>query len=399
MRKVWLLSSSLLCAALMWSCATPSPSSEPVGTNAGTVLNPNPADTKPVIPVIPVAPTPIKPSDPLNPPITVPVPIDPVPIPPDPPKPVLPPPTIDPVPDPDPIGTPINPILTPPFNRATTFAPLGTVLLGYEPSPGAPIPALEGNFALSSLSSADLDDTKQGIRVLQTTYQVSNTRARAFKHLMAVAYVSAADQLGQTSANRIEGLTPEGSPLITDSGVARSITPTTAMKVSGTQLAFDASSINLQGFTTAEVAKIQLQAQTLGLLKAGDTVLGYGFALQQATLEPGQKGTLNVALRLPRRFTDFPKPYRIGMHFLWLEASRPRVTRAPLETTDSAVLRALALAAGPSSAPLANNSVDLFLLGNTLDTPTNPALRILRQDNVRYSLAPDCLLEAPVVCS
>jgi hypothetical protein len=223
---------------------------------------------------------------------------------------------------------------------------------------------------------------------LTVTYKVENLSAEPLENL-GVRAVAATGNVGGTAVFDLRcasGATNcPTDTLITNESVAQRILP-----VQGTTLnpdpSADPTASDFQAYRASETATLETEARASGLLSATAGALDYGFTARDSagagrTIAAGGQGILNLAVRLPRRFTDIgvATPYSFKLSFLVTADNGLRVSRGVGETTDAALLRATTL--GTTA-----NPAQLVLVGADTDAPVAPNVKLLRLENLRVGL-------------
>ena len=242
-----------------------------------------------------------------------------------------------------------------------------------------------GMLLFTPLTYSDIDDIAGGFRYLTVTFEVNNLGTKALENLTLCA-ITTSDSVGGTAINNVLGFPDAEHPIgvpITEPSVAQNIFPTHGTRL-GTHPEPDPNASNFQAFSSNEASFFEQQAKNQGLLGVYDHVLDYGFVTQVRRLEPNLKTLISVAVKLPRKFTNLPKPYKFKLNFLIVEDPVLRVARGLGETTNAALARALAL--GTPEKP-----AQLVLIGSDTDAPVDPKITVLRLPSVRIGTAPTLL--------
>jgi hypothetical protein len=285
----------------------------------------------------------------------------------------------------------------PPDLDALTSAPLGTVTLSWDTAKRSAETDSSGAVRFEPLTYSDLDDTAGGFRYLTATFRVTNLGTSDLQNLSLRA-VARAGNLGGTAISDLRAFPDPQNPggvAITDPSVAQSFIPLHGTQLGPSQPQPDPLGSDFQMYRATESAALQTSARQAGFITDADTVLDYGFVTRSSVLQPqtspppppavygrllpagGGSGTLSVAVRLPRRFQNSPRPYTFNWQFLVTTDSAPRASRALLETTAAAVTRAKALS---PQAQLALTGAD--------DAPADlTGVRAFRLEGVRIGTA------------
>jgi hypothetical protein len=276
---------------------------------------------------------------------------------------------------------------SPSFNLNIRVPPkaLGTVALEWNTTNRATINDSSSTVAFKPLTYSDIDDIVGGFRYLTVTFEASKLGTNPLENLTLRAFNPSGNSSG-TSISDLNGFpdaqNPNGVP-ITDIGVFQSILPTHGTRL-GVKPEPDPSTSDFQAYATSEAVFLEQHARIGGFLSANDNALDYGYVAQNRKLEAGAKTFISIAVKLPRKFTNSPKPYKFKLNFLITTDPVLRVTRGLGETTAAALTRALAL--GTPEKP-----AQLVLIGSDTDAPSDPKISVLRLPSVRIGTAPTLL--------
>lgn len=261
----------------------------------------------------------------------------------------------------------------------------GTIALEWNTTNRATINDSSNTVAFKPLTYSDIDDIAGGFRYLTVTFEANNLTANPLENLTLRAFNPSGNSSG-TSISDLNGFpdaqNPNGVP-ITDISVFQSIVPTHGTRL-GVKPEPDPSASDFQAYATSEAVFLEQHARIGSFLGANDYVLDYGFVTQNRKLEAGLKTFISIAVKLPRKFTNLPKPYKFKLNFLLTTDPVLRVTRGLGETTAAALTRALAL--GTPQKP-----AQLVLIGSDTDAPSDPKISLLRLPSVRIGTTPTLL--------
>jgi hypothetical protein len=267
----------------------------------------------------------------------------------------------------------------------TPVQALGTITLEWNTSNRATLNDSSNTLAFKPLTYNDIDDIASGFRYLTATFEANNLGSNPLENLTLRAINLAGNATG-TGVNDPRGFpdpqNPNGIP-ITDVTVAQRILPTHGTRL-GVKPEPDPLSSDFQAYSTTSAELLEQPAQIAGLLGVNDHVLDYGFVARNRKLDPGMKTYISLGVKLPRKFTNLPKPYSFKLNFLLTSDPVLRVTRGLGESTSAALARAVAL--GTPDKP-----AQLVLIGSDADAPTDPNIRTLRLPSVRIGIAPTLL--------
>ena len=262
---------------------------------------------------------------------------------------------------------------------------LGTVALEWNTTNRASINDSSNTVSFTPATYNDIDDIAGGFRYLTVTFEANNLSTNPLENLTLRAFNPSGNSSG-TSISDLNGFpdaqNPNGVP-ITDISVFQSIVPTHGTRL-GVKPEPDPGASDFQAYATFEAVFLEQHARIGGFLGANDYVLDYGFVTQNRKLEAGLKTFIGIAVKLPRKFTNLPKPYKFKLNFLVTTDPVLRVTRGLGETTAAALTRALAL--GTPQKP-----AQLVLIGSDTDAPSDPKISVLRLPSVRIGTAPTLL--------
>lgn len=209
-------------------------------------------------------------------------------------------------------------------------------------------------------------DANTGTRYLKANFTVTNNTLGGFNNLTLYAFNQASANSGGSA---IKNLVNFGNGNVNTAQAAQSLRPTHGMSLNGGVPGISASEEDLQVFLPGETAAIKTEAQALGMLTAGDTVLEYGYVARNLAntraIPGGGTGRITVAFKLPDTvLTDTAQPYRFVGTFVLSNETNTRVSRSPEETTANAEARATAL--GASEVVLVGQDTDISGVGTTL---------------------------------
>ena len=262
---------------------------------------------------------------------------------------------------------------------------LGTVALEWNTTNRASINDSSNTVSFTPATYNDIDDIAGGFRYLTVTFEANNLSTNPLENLTLRAFNPSGNSSG-TSISDLNGFpdaqNPNGVP-ITDISVFQSIVPTHGTRL-GVKPEPDPGASDFQAYATFEAVFLEQHARIGGFLGANDYVLDYSFVTQNRKLETGLKTFIGIAVKLPRKFTNLPKPYKFKLNFLVTTDPVLRVSRGLGETTTAALTRALAL--GTPQKP-----AQLVLIGSDTDAPSDPKISVLRLPSVRIGTAPTLL--------
>ncbi len=288
------------------------------------------------------------------------------------------PPTVEPPPPPPP----------PPPSLELHSKALGTVNLQWLSGNRDSLTDSSGRVRFTPLIYSDIDHLPSLSRYLTVTYKVENLSAEPFENL-GIRAVAGAGNLGGTAVFDLHcasgALNCTTDTLITNESVAQRILPIQGTTLNP-DLSADPTASDFQAYRASESATLEAEARAATLLPDTARPLDYGFTVRDSvgsgrTVAAGGQGILNLAVRLPRRFTDISvaTPYSFKLSFLVTADSQLRVSRGSGETTDAALSRATSLGS-------AANPAQLALVGADTDAPAAPNVKVLRLENLRVGL-------------
>jgi Bacterial Ig-like domain len=258
--------------------------------------------------------------------------------------------------------------------------PLGTLTLAWNTSNTIDS---SNTVSFKPLTYSDIDDTAGGFRYLTMTFEVNNLQTTALENLS----LRAINQSSNPSGTSISDIRDFSDTVIGDVSVAQSIFPTHGTRL-GVKPEPDPNSSDFQAYASANAAFLEPPAKASGILGADDHILDFGFVVRdlagQRKVEFGTKAYLSVAFKLPRTFTNLPKPFKFKINFLLTADPVLRVSRGLGETTNAALARAIKL--GTLEKP-----AQLVLIGSDTDAPSDPKMKVLRLPSVRIGTAPTLL--------
>lgn len=206
----------------------------------------------------------------------------------------------------------------------------------------------EGDVTFTRLGAASVQSSG-GFNYIRAQYEVKNVGTAPFQNLTLVAVA----KQGNVGGTAIKSITDFGGAAGTDqASLAVQSTALHSVTV-GTDgsLSLVPGATDFQAFTPAEVAALTAQNGWNTYYGVEDKPLNYGFTVSKCsggtctrTLNPGESGTVNVALRIPRSGAT-GNAYAFTVNFALVDDSVVRVTRSitPAETATEASARLTAL--------------------------------------------------------
>ncbi|MHA0044035.1 hypothetical protein [Deinococcus sp. PEB2-63] len=222
----------------------------------------------------------------------------------------------------------------------TTGAALGAQALTFR----------EGDVTFTRLGSA-IVQRAGGFDYLRAQFEVKNVGTTPFDNLTLVAVA----REGNVGGTPIKAITDFGGvPSSDQAALVPLVAPTPAVAVSaGGTLSLVADAADFVALPDAEVAALPGQSGWTTVYGPQDTPLNYGFTVSRCsaaactrTLKPGESGTVNVALRVPKG-AAVGAAYGFLMNFALVNDPVTRVTRSlvPPESATAAAARLDALSA------------------------------------------------------
>jgi hypothetical protein len=244
-----------------------------------------------------------------------------------------------------------------------------------------------GQVQFLPLTFSDIDYVSGGFRFLTVTYRVNNLSSQPLENISLRA-ISKPDNNGQTAAFDIRAFPDVNNPdgvLYTDPSVGQRILPLHGMQLGATAPIPDVLASDFQAYLQSESNNLETSARAASFLTATENILDYAFVVKNnlnRRIEAGATGIVSVAMRIPRRLVQadpLSKIFKFKLSFLITTDNATRVSRGLLESTETASTRAVVLGSS-------DNPTQLVLIGSDSDSPSDPAFRAVRLNNIRIGV-------------
>ncbi|GHG33536.1 hypothetical protein GCM10017784_29080 [Deinococcus indicus] len=246
-----------------------------------------------------------------------------------------------------------SPATTPPSAPPGPPAVLGGVALPVTTGAALGVQALtfrEGDVTFTRPGAASVQSAG-GFDYLRAQFEVKNVGTTPFDNLTLVAVA----KQGNVGGTPIKAITDFGGvPSSDQAALVPLVTPTPAVAVAASgALSLVPDAADFVALPDAEVTALPGQSGWNAFYGPQDTPLNYGFTVSRCsaaactrTLKPGESGTVNVALRVPKG-TAVGASYGFLMNFALVNDPVTRVTRSvvPPESAAAAAARLDALGA------------------------------------------------------
>ncbi len=247
---------------------------------------------------------------------------------------------------------------------------IGTLQLGENGSSisaqGSVIDEKNGAVGVQYVGKTVNDNLTTGTRYIDYSYRIQNNTNQAWTNTTCVGHYANGSSLANTWYRNVKNAARE---LITDPTIIRSISESRPTFNNGSNIVFLDAESGYQIVTPTESSQVQQDALAVGMIQSQDIVLSMGYRLigenQPWVIQPGEWGKLSFASQTPIRDAA-TTPLIFGNRCVLFQQATTRVTRAPSETTASAVARANAVGA-----------TELMLTGTDTDMAPTP-LKTLR---------------------